>query len=140
MSNIGSAPITSIEFARQFANGFPDAPTDPDYQMMECTCVHSQEYELNYTGKGLQAINKAFQASGKPPITADAARSKVQAAIKPLDPDISWDVDKGTLRSDGSTPYYVFRSSCIESGTKTGQELSVMVLLDGTVLVPTKKH
>jgi hypothetical protein len=139
MSNIGSAPITPIEFERQFANGFPDAPNDPDYQSLVSTRIRSHEYELNYTGKGLQKINKSFQASGKPPITADAARTKVQAAIQPLDPALTWDADNGTLTNDGITSSYIFRCSCIEGGTKTGEELEVMVLLDGTLLVPVKK-
>ncbi len=139
MSNIYSGFITPIEFERRLSNGFPDFPDNPDYQELFSTRIGSHEYELRYTGKELQKINEAFKTSGRAPISSDNARAKVQAAMTPPGSSATWGVDQGTLTSDGATPYFIFQCHYIESGRNTGESLGVMVLLDGSLYIPTQK-
>jgi hypothetical protein len=124
-------------FTQQLGKGFPDVPHDEDYQNLYDSGLGPYWYELDIRGKKLQSIHSVFLASGKPPITSDAARAKVQAAMDKLGPPGTWLAEKGIKASDGSTPSYYFRCDYIKDPEKTNP-LATYVLFDGTVLVPRK--
>jgi len=125
------------EFTQRLSHGFPDVPHEEDYQNLYDSGLGSYWYELDIRGKRLQSVHSAFLASGKPPISSDAARAKVQASMDKLDPPGTWLVEKGVKASDGSTPCYFFRCDYVRDPEKTNP-LATYVLFDGTVLVPTK--
>jgi hypothetical protein len=127
--------VSLEEFMRRLNHGFPDVPLEADYQSLNCSDIGAYEYDLDIQGEHLQTIHKAFLASGKTPINAEEARIKVQAAMDQLDPPGTWIAETGIRASDGSTPYY--RVHC--SYKKTDKQMDALVLLDGTVLAPTKK-
>jgi hypothetical protein len=126
------------EFVQRLRQGFPDVPHEEDYQDLTESEIGPSEYELDIRGSRLQSVQKAFALSGKPPIDADAAYAKVQVAIEHLDASGTWRVEKGVRASDGSTPYYIFKCIYQKEGHEMGDSMVAYVLLDGSVLVPTK--
>jgi hypothetical protein len=129
--------VTPEEFAQRVAANFPDIPNgNSDWQEVD----YGSGYELVIDGPKLQAIHNAFLASGKPPISQEAARANVQAAIDRLDANTKWLADNGVRTSNGSTPYYHFKCQFPKAMQDTNNPLDVYVLLDGTVLAPTKRR
>lgn len=125
------------EFMQRLSHGFPDVPHEEDYQYVYDCGLGSYWYELDIRGKRLQSIHNAFLASGKPPITSDAARARVQAAMDKIDPPGTWLAEKGVKASDGSTPYYFLRCDYAKD-PEMAKTVDTYVLFDGTVLVPAK--
>lgn len=137
VGNSSSCHVTPEEFERRVSNGFPDVPLQGGYQTYVSCRIDSYECEVDYTGHQLEVIHRAFLTSGKAPITAEAARFKVQTAMELLNTAGSWEVDEGVLTSDGSTPFYHFRCAYIKDGRK-GDSVDSYVLLDGTALTPKR--
>jgi len=128
--------VTPEEFARRVAANFPDIPNRfPDWREID----YGGGYQLVIDGNKLQAIQNAFLESGKPPISREAAYASAQAAVDRLSADIKWMVDGGVRTSDGSTPYYHFKSQFPKYMQDDNNPLDVYVLLDGTVIAPTKQ-
>ena len=139
---VGFFPSSSVspeEFVQRLGRGFHDVPRKGDgYQKTTSTGIDAYEYDLHIRVENLQSIHQAFQASGKLPITPNAARIKVQAAMDLLDPPGTWQVEESIRASDGSTPYYRFHCHRIQDGQKTDGSICSLVLLGGTVFSPTK--
>lgn len=135
---LSSCSATPKEFTTLLSQGFPDVPRKDDYQVLYDCGIGSYEYELDIRGKKLQSIHNAFLASGRPPISSDAAHTQVQASMDKIDPPGTWLVEKGVRASDGSTPYYYFRCDYVKN-PEEANPVDAYVLFDGTVLVPSKR-
>jgi hypothetical protein len=138
VGNFRLCHVTPEEFARRVAANFPDIP-DGNSGWQEEADYHGG-YELVIDRSKLQAIHKAFLASGKQPISQEAARAGAQAAIDRMDSSLKCVVDDGVRTSDGSTPYYHFKCQFPETMQETYNPMDVYVLLDGTVIAPTKEN
>ena len=129
--------VTPEEFARRLAANFPDIPNgNSHWEEID----YGSGYMLVIDGAKLQTIHNAFLASGKHPISQEVARASAQAAIDGLDANTKWVVDAGVRTSNGSTPYYQFKCQFPKALQNTNNALDVYVLLDGTVLAPTKQR